>query len=203
MKKRIIQYNACESELDELVDELRQVSISFSTNSYSRSKIFYIILFALTVLVSLLIFIAEVSTFIPLFEYINVLSLINWASPASYIMNCLFLFYIVYIVTHTVFRIKLYRVFSLHKKHSSSSSLIFTAINLARICYPLCYNYLQITHIGDSAFLTFFGDLNFNSKYVFIFPILMILFALFNVLDIYDTIMGYLGLGSYAFDEDD
>jgi hypothetical protein len=72
-------------------------------------------------------------------------------------MNCLLMFYIVYIVTHTVFRIKLYRVFSLHKKHSSSSSLIFTAINLARICYPLCYNYLQITHIKNNAFLTFFG----------------------------------------------
>jgi hypothetical protein len=45
--------------------------------------------------------------------------------------------------------------------------------------------------------------MNFNSKYLFIFPIIMILFALFNILDIYDTIMGYLGLGSYAFDEDD
>lgn len=128
------------------------------------------------------------------------LSLIDWGSPASYIMNCLLTFYIVYIVTHTIFRIKLYRVFSLHKKHSSSSSLIFTAINLARICYPLCYNYLQITHIKNVAFLTFFGDRNFDTKYVFVFPIIMIVFAIFNLFDIYDTVMGYLGLGSYAFD---
>jgi hypothetical protein len=28
----------------------------------------------------------------------------------------------------------------------------------------------------------------------------MIVFAVFNVFDIYDTVMGYLGLGSYAFD---
>ena len=31
----------------------------------------------------------------------------------------------------------------------------------------------------------------------------MIVFGIFNILDIYDTIMGYLGLGSYDFDEDD
>jgi len=31
----------------------------------------------------------------------------------------------------------------------------------------------------------------------------MIVFAIFNVFDIYDTVMGYLGLGSYAFDEEE
>lgn len=31
----------------------------------------------------------------------------------------------------------------------------------------------------------------------------MILFGIFNVLDIYDTIMGFFGVGMYAFDEDD
>lgn len=151
-----------------------------------------------------MIFLAEISTFISVFSYVNILSIINSASPAtSYVMNCFGTFYIVYVVTHTVFRIKIYKVFSLYKKHSSSSSLMFTAINLARICYPLCYNYLQIAQIKQAAFLTFFGEINFDSKYVFIFPIIMIVFGLFNLLDIYDTIMGYLGLGSYAFDEDD
>lgn len=81
---------------------------------------------------------------------INILTLIKWDSPASYIMNCLLTFYIVYIVSQTVFRIKLYRVFALHKKHSTSSSLAFASINLARIAYPLCYNYLQITNMPKS-----------------------------------------------------
>lgn len=31
----------------------------------------------------------------------------------------------------------------------------------------------------------------------------MLVFALFNIFDVYDTIMGYLGLGSYAFDEEE
>jgi hypothetical protein len=30
----------------------------------------------------------------------------------------------------------------------------------------------------------------------------MIIFAVFNLFDIYDTVMGYLGLGSYAFDDE-
>lgn len=53
----------------------------------------------------------------------------------------------------------------------------------------------------DSAFLQFFGEVNFDKKYAIIFPILMIIFGVFNLFDIYDKIMGYLGLGSYAFDE--
>jgi hypothetical protein len=37
---------------------------------------------------------------------------------------------------------------------------------------------------------------------MYVFPIIMLLFGVFNVLDLYDTILGYLGLGSYAFDEE-
>ena len=118
-------------------------------------------------------------------------------------MNCLLTFYIVYIVSQTVFRIKLYKVFALHKKHSTASSLAFASINLARIAYPLCYNYLQITLMPQSSFLDFFGEVNLNSKYSFIFPLLMIIFGVFNLLDIYDKIMGYLGLSSYAFDDEE
>jgi len=31
----------------------------------------------------------------------------------------------------------------------------------------------------------------------------MLVFAIVNMFDIYDTIMGYLGLGSYAFDDEE
>lgn len=94
-------------------------------------------------------------------------------------------------------------MFSLHKKHSSSASLSFTAINLARISFPLCYNYTQITEIEHTEFLNFFGDINFNTKYAFVFPIVMIVLGVFNILDIYDTVLGYFGIGMYALDEED
>lgn len=165
-------------------------------------KIYYTILAVLTMIISVIIFWAEFSTFISVFNKINILSLINWSSPAAYLMNCCLTLYIVYVATHTVFRIKLYRIFSLHKKNSSSSSLCFTCINLARISFPLCYNYLQITNMPKTEFLNFFGDINYGSKVAFLFPVLMIFFGVCNLLDIYDKIMGYLGLGSYAFDEE-
>lgn len=203
VKKRIIEHNACEDELDELVDELRDVTINFSKNNYQYMKYLYALLLILTVLLSVIIFWGEFSIFISIFSYINVLRLIDWGSPAAYILNCLLVFYIAYIVTHTVFRLKVYKMFSLHKRHSSSSSLAFTAINLARISFPLCYNYLQITDIKEAQFLVFFGDITFNTKYAFVFPVIMILFALFNILDVYDSIMGFFGVGMYAFDEDD
>ena len=54
-----------------------------------------------------------------------------------------------------------------------------------------------------SAFLNFFGEVTIPSQYAIIFPILMLIFALFNVFDLYDKIAGYLGLTSYAFDDEE
>jgi hypothetical protein len=54
-----------------------------------------------------------------------------------------------------------------------------------------------------TSFLNFFGEMNFKQEYSIVFPIIMIAFGVFNLLNIYDTIMGYLGFGSYAFDEED
>ena len=111
--------------------------------------------------------------------------------------------YIAYIVVHSVFRIKVYKVFALYKGHSTASSLLFTAINLSRICYPLCYNYEQITDLPQSGFLDFFGNVTIPVQYSIIFPILMLVFAFFNIFDIYDRVAGYLGLASYAFDDEE
>lgn len=127
----------------------------------------------------------------------------SWGGEVAYIFNTCLTAYIAYIVTNTIFRIKIYKIFALHKGHSTASSLLFTAINLSRICYPLCYNYLQITNMPSSSFLHFFGEVTIREEYTIIFPILMLAFAFFNMFDIYDTIMGYLGLGSYAFDDEE
>lgn len=122
------------------------------------------------------------------------------SQTAAYFLNLCTLLYIAYIVAHTVFRIKVFHKFSLHKSNSSSASLCFTSINLARVSFPLCYNYEQITSMPESSFLQFFGVINIDEKYGFIFPIIMIVFALFNIFDVYDKIVGYLGYESYAFD---
>ena len=133
----------------------------------------------------------------------NVLRLLGWGGHLPFSFNILLMGYIAYIVTQSVFRIKVYKVFALYKGHSTASSLLFTAINLSRICYPLCYNYEQITDLPPSGFLNFFGNVTIPLQYSIIFPILMLIFALFNIFDIYDRVAGYLGLASYAFDDEE
>ena len=97
----------------------------------------------------------------------------------------------------------IFGLFNLHKRHSTAASMLFMAINLARISYPLCYNYLQITGMPEIAFLEFFGEIQIGEKNAYIFPILLIVFGVFNLLSIYDRVMGCLGLGRFAFSEQD
>ena len=52
-----------------------------------------------------------------------------------------------------------------------------------------------------TSFQPFFGEVNIDERFAFIFPALMILFAIFNVFDIYHRILGMLGLNNWAFDE--
>lgn len=110
-------------------------------------------MFILTTILSIFIFFAEFATFAHFLAPANVLSFIQLSGYVGLAINNLLTIYIAYIVTHTIFRIKIYKVFSLHKGHSMASSLIFTSINLARVSYPLCFNYLQITGMPKSSFL--------------------------------------------------
>ena len=143
VKKRILEKGGCQSQLDELVDDLKGTTQSYLNNNYSRKKVYYTIMFILTTILSIFIFFAPA----------NVLSFIQLSGYVGLAINNLLTIYIAYIVTHTIFRIKIYKVFSLHKGHSMASSLIFTSINLARVSYPLCFNYLQITGMPKSSFL--------------------------------------------------
>jgi hypothetical protein len=148
-----------------------------------------------------LIFFAELATFATFLHPLNLLALISFTGIPGLVLNTLFAAYIAYVVVHTIFRVKVYKVYALHRGHSSASSLLFTAINLSRISYPLCYNYLQITNLPKASFLSFFGEINLGGKIAIVFPILMLIFGVCNLFDVYDKVMGYLGLGSYAFDE--
>ncbi len=116
-------------------------------NNYSHKKIFYTIMFIVTTIISALIFFAELSTFASFLAPINVLGLMGWGGFVAYGFNVFLTVYITYVVVNSVFRIKVYKIFALHKGHSTASSLLFSAINLSRVCYPLCFNYLQITNM--------------------------------------------------------
>ncbi len=202
-KKRTLQYRANEAELDQLVDEARAVTLSYSQNSYSRRKWFFSIGFGLTTALCAMLFVAEVSICIPWLSWINLLKLVGWASPAGFFCNIALCSFMVYVVASTVFRVKVYKVFALHRGASSASSLLFTCINLARVCYPLCYNYLLLIGKPPCEFLNFFGTVILSSKHTVIFPIIMVVFAMGNIFNVYGKVLGYLGLSAYAFDQEE
>lgn len=105
----------------------------------------YNFLFVLSVIVSAVFYLAEISIFTT--KKISVIYWLNYDMSLAYFVNCVMMVYVVYVVTHTIFRVKIYRVFELHKGHSTAASLLFTSMNMSRISYPLCYNYLQLTSI--------------------------------------------------------
>jgi hypothetical protein len=98
---------------------------------------------------------------------------------------------------------KIFGLYSLHPHHSTSASLLFTSVNISRVSYPICYNYLQMTGLPKTAFLSFFGEISMGDRNVYVFPILLLAFALFNVVDLYDRIMTCFGLGNYGFNQDE
>jgi hypothetical protein len=200
LKRRALEKHANDSHLDELVDDLKGTTESYLANTYSHKKIIFTVLFVLTLLVSVLIFFAEVATFATFLGPANLLALVSLSGTAGLVLNTCLAVYVAYVMTHTIFRIK---VFALHRGHSSASSMLFTAINLARVSYPLCFNYLQLTGLPPSAFLRFFGEVTLEQGIMVFFPILMLVFAAFNLFDVYDKVMGCLGFGSFAFDEED
>lgn len=145
IKKHELHFKSCESQLDELMEELRDVTVSFSTNNYRYKRIWYGFLVVLTTMVSVVFYMAEMSIFTT--EKISLIYWLNYDLSLAYFVNCFLMVYIVYVITHTIFRVKIYRVFELHKGHSTAASLLFTSMNMSRISYPLCYNYLQLTSI--------------------------------------------------------
>lgn len=147
-----------DSWLQEIVEDTKFVLSQTKKNNYVYLKGMYIALLVITIFISTIIFIGEISSFVPVFEKANLLIYVDKAkSPVSYVLNSCLLLYMTYIITHSVFEMNVFGLFNLHKRHSTAASLLFMAINIARISYPLCYNYLQITGMPDIAFLSFFG----------------------------------------------
>lgn len=153
----MLEKNACGSRLDELVDDLKGITESYLQNNYIYKKILYSCLFLATTAISCIIFLAELSTFATFLSTVNVLGLMGLGGQVAYFFNLFLCIYIAQLVVSSVFRVKIYKIFALHRGHSTASSLLFSAINLSRICYPLCFNYSQITNLPDSSFLSFFG----------------------------------------------
>ena len=69
----------------------------------------YNVMFVVSVIVSVVFYLAEISIFTT--KKISVIYWLNYDMSLAYFVNCLLVVYVVYVVTHTIFRVKIYRVF--------------------------------------------------------------------------------------------
>lgn len=70
----------------------------------------------------------------------------------------------------------------------------------------LCYNFLQLVNVEDSAFIDVMGTADivpvFGRTFNIIFPMLLLLLIVFNAFDIYSKVFKAVGLQKFDFDED-
>jgi len=83
--------------------------MSFSKNNYRFKRIWYSFLFIFTTVVSVIFYLSEISIFTT--KKISLIYWLNYDLSLAYFINCLLMIYIVYVITHTIFRVKIYRVF--------------------------------------------------------------------------------------------
>eukprot|EP01016_Furgasonia_blochmanni_P050326 TRINITY_DN7766_c0_g1_i3.p2 TRINITY_DN7766_c0_g1~~TRINITY_DN7766_c0_g1_i3.p2 ORF type:complete len:188 (-),score=52.49 TRINITY_DN7766_c0_g1_i3:221-784(-) len=102
---------------------------------------------------------------------------------------------------------KLSGLYGLYYHHlTDSPSLIFAAINFARVTAPICFNFLAMLNVNKiTSFNEAFGSLEllpvFGDKFPTFFPLALILLILCNIFDVYGKILNMLGLNQFIFSE--
>lgn len=66
-------------------------------------------MFIFTSVIGAIFYLAEISIFTT--KKISVIYWLNYDLTVAYFTNCLLMIYIVYVVTHTIFRVKIYKIF--------------------------------------------------------------------------------------------
>jgi hypothetical protein len=83
------------------------------------------------------------------------------------------------------------------------SNLAWSAYFLTRLITPLCYNYLLLIKVTDTAFNEVMGVINLvpviGQQFAIFFPLLIIIFVALNLFNVYDKILAMLGLQAYSF----
>lgn len=69
--------------------------------------------------------------------------------------------YITFNVYYGLFKLKIYKFYGVYDdKNTDSSSLLFVSINFSRVSAPLCFNFLDLIKIQNSAFKNIMGDID-------------------------------------------
>lgn len=168
-------------------------------------KLFSII----TAICSILIVIAEFSRFIH--QDLNVLrSLI--IDETNYFLSFALTFprllYTCLWTYYGLFRFKLLSIYKMQFESTDEISLIYSATMLARLVYPLSYNFLFVLDLRDTNFeeiMTILNDFDLLSQVVdkYVFPVLIVAVCICTMFGVVSRVLNWIGLSRYNFDRHD
>jgi len=115
--------------------------------------------------------------------------------PLGYLWFCTF---------YGIFHIKLFGRYALNPNHHTDSfSLNLSATLLTRLAPPLCYNFILLAKLEGTVFEKFMGEMEFipvlGVSFQELFPILLVVLAIFNLLDVWSRLLRFVGFDSYTF----
>eukprot|EP00825_Cyclidium_porcatum_P025509 TRINITY_DN27709_c0_g1_i2.p2 TRINITY_DN27709_c0_g1~~TRINITY_DN27709_c0_g1_i2.p2 ORF type:complete len:206 (-),score=24.91 TRINITY_DN27709_c0_g1_i2:54-671(-) len=111
-----------------------------------------------------------------------------------------------YCIFYGLFNMKVAGFFGLYRNQNTDSpSLLFGSINFMRVSAPICANFIDMIKVSNTAFDQVIGKIDFipilGSATFFFFPLILVLFSLFNLFDIYSRILNIFGLKQFQFNE--
>lgn len=106
--------------------------------------------------------------------------------------------YSIVLIHCSIFKVKIEGFYGLYgDSQTDVSSQLYSSINFARVCNSICFNFLGMLNISDSNFNRVIGKLNqvpqFGNSLPNIFPILLIVFVLIEIFDIYGKLLSLMG----------
>lgn len=165
---------------------------------------FYTLGAVLTALASMLLVLGETLLFIE--QPVTGVPLLFSSSHGFVGTQLLCLIPLLYVILCTqigLFRIKFSVSKSLFRRHSESSSLLWTSAFLARLITPLGFNFLKLIKVTNTQYSDVMGALNLvpllGEEFSIYFPALIIPFCLANYLKLYSRLMAWIRLQKFTF----
>lgn len=158
-------------------------------------------------LLSLALLYAEFSNFVK----IN-FSMFNWILDkdlgflVSYFLMSIPLGYMLICTYFGLFSVKLASWYELYKGHTDPVSMLWSGTIFARLIYPMSYNFITIMKVKNTNYslvLTILEDFTIlgDGMNRYFFPIVLIIFFVMNLLNLWSRLFNACGLSQYSFDE--
>lgn len=130
----------------------------------------------------------------------------NYGEFGTQIICLIPLTYIVLSTSIPIFEVKFQSSYGLYwHNHTQPASLLYSACFLARLMPVIGYNFLLLAKVKHTEFSSVMNVLAvvpyIGEQYFSYFPIVLALFCLLNLFNVFNKIVAYIGLSQFAFSE--